>query len=639
MLQHAARHAEAVSRLNPPRKSFVSRWAGPTAVWLALLGAAAGSAWLAFAWSERSGYARLDDAVGRQLDLHAAVLENELGKHAYLPGLLQADNDIDALLRSDGNEAMREAVSRKLTRFNAQAGSLATFVMDSFGVVRAASDWYHPGTYYGQDLSTRPNFSTALRGEPVRFFQPSADRGAPEYYFAQPLLRHDRLLGLVVVRISLDPMESTWVDSAVRGDGQKTLIVDERGVVILSSEPSWKFKILPRLTREELARLTSLDAYSGRMIAPLDFAIEGALEHGAQLVRVRLQPGLKPTTYVLHERPIPTLGWRLLSLSDVSDVWRTARVAAWGAAAFTACVGLFLLYQVQRRRVIAQKLATRAALQRANDELELKVQQRTAELQASNRELQHEILERKHAEDVLRQAQEELVQAGKLALLGQMSASISHEIGQPLTAMRALSENARLLLERQQPGEVAENLAAISDLVERMGRITQQLKSFARKAPATASAVKLESAVANACMLLQARIRQEGVEMRLDVPAGLQALCDGYRLEQVLVNLVANAIDAVREQPRKRIAVSAWMQGDRVLMRVADSGPGIPAAQRARLFEPFFTTKPAAEGLGLGLAISANIVHEFGGALRAVEVPEGAAFEFDLPPANEEAHV
>ncbi|HEY0857747.1 MAG TPA: ATP-binding protein [Albitalea sp.] len=607
-------------------------------MWLALLVAAASAAALAYAWSERNGYARLDDAAARQLELHAAVLENELGKHAYLPGVLRVDGDIAALLHAPRDAALRDAVSRKLTRFNVQAGALATFVIDAQGVVAASSDWYRPDSLLGRDLSSLPYFASARRGEQGRFFVPSAAGGAPEYYFAQPLVRDERVLGSVVVRISLAALERTWIDSAVRADSEKPLVVDERGVVILSSQPAWKFKALAPMSAEQRARLAGLGVYAGHTIEPLGMVVEQPLEHGAQLVRMRVLPSTKPVLYVLHERPVPRFGWRLMSLSDASEVWRTARLAAWGAGAITGFVGLFLLYQVQRRRVVAQKLAARAALQRAHDELEIKVQQRTAELQASNAELQHEIVERRHAEAVLRQAQEELVQAGKLALLGQMSASISHEIGQPLTAMRALSENARLLLERGQPGEVADNLAGITDLVERMGRITKQLKSFARKTPEAVGPVQVASAVRNAQQLLGARIALERVELRLQVGDDLVALCDGYRLEQVLVNLMSNAIDAMHACERRRITVRAWRAEGRVMMRLSDSGPGIPPAQRARLFEPFFTTKPPDAGLGLGLAISANIVHEFGGTLRAVEGEDGAAFEFDLL-AAEMSHV
>jgi two-component system C4-dicarboxylate transport sensor histidine kinase DctB len=292
-------------------------------------------------------------------------------------------------------------------------------------------------------------------------------------------------------------------------------------------------------------------------------------------------------------------------------VWRDARTAAWAGGAAAASLSLLVVVVQQRRRVLAQKLATREALQRANDLLELKVRQRTAELE---------------------QAHEELVQAGKLALLGQMSAGISHELGQPLTALRGLAGNARVLLERSRLPEVSRNLEDIAGMVERMGRITAQLKAFARKtSPAQLGPVAMERAIDNARQLVAGRLHEERVTFDAVVPPGLAAYCDATRLEQVLVNLFVNALDAMAGTPERRIAVSARAAGTRVLVRVADTGPGLAPDVRERLFEPFFTTKPVGEGMGLGLVISQHIVHEFGGALRCASAERGAVFEFDLP--------
>ena len=594
--------------------SLLARWGATYGVWLGLLGLAALAAWMAWVWSERNGYAQLDDAAARQLDLYAAVLENELGKQAYLPGLLEADRDIEALLRHPANLETAPAVNRMLARFSVTSGAANTFVLDAGGRVVASGDWYRPDTVWKQDFSARPYVVDALRGEESRFFAPNPDSGASEYYFAQPVVRGDKVLGVVAVRISLAAMEATWVELAFRAESEKPLVADANGVVILSSVPDWKFKTTSPLPAAERARVAGLGVYPKDALAPLPMAIEQQLDHGVQLARLRISADAAPKLNVIHERSLDRFGWRLLIFSDVAEVWRNARYAAWGAAAMTAFVGLLFLYLLQRRRAVAQRLTAR-----------------TAELLAmSNRELQHEITERRHTEAVLRHAQEELVQAEKLALLGQMSAGISHEIGQPLTALLALSENARLLLARGRHDSVAENLVSISAVVERMGRITGQLKSFARKSSAPSGSITLGLAIANVQNLLQVKLRSAQVEVAIDIPADLQVRCDGNRLEQVLVNLAGNAVDAMRASQRKRLTVKAWPEGGRAVVRISDTGPGIPPALHAHLFEPFFTTKPPGEGLGLGLVISAHIVKEFGGTLRSVPVDEGAAFEFDL---------
>ncbi|HEY8977856.1 MAG TPA: ATP-binding protein [Burkholderiaceae bacterium] len=551
---------------------------------------------------------RLDDGVAHQLDLYAAVLDQELGNHADLPGMLDQDDHTVALIDSPDNTALRSALNRRLTRFVARSGALSASVVDAKAHVLASSNWYRADTRGTSRAAPEPCVVEALGGGlPVQRFEPNLDNGAPEVCFARPVRRDGATVGVVIVRISLQPTEATWIDSAFRAESEKPLIVDSRGIVILSSVPAWKQQALSTLTQAQ-----------------------GQTGSDVKLVRV---PALKATgmeMQVVHERPLPRMGWRLIILTNARDVWREARAAAWGAGAIAASLGLLLLLLLQRRRVAVQKVAARAALQRAHDELETKVLQRTAQLESSNASLRHEVQERQHAEQVLRQAQEELVQAGKLALLGQLSAGISHELGQPLTALRALAQNGCLLLERERPLQARDNFKAILGLAERMGRITAQLKSVARKAPAEVRSLPIVGAIDNARQILAARFSAESVALVTDIPPGLAARCDNYRLEQVFVNLMANAMDAMRATEARRLTIAAAASADRAVVRVSDSGPGIPHELNEHLFEPFFTTKAPGEGLGLGLVISSQIVREFGGTLRAVPSTSGAVFEFDV---------
>jgi two-component system C4-dicarboxylate transport sensor histidine kinase DctB len=254
-------------------------------------------------------------------------------------------------------------------------------------------------------------------------------------------------------------------------------------------------------------------------------------------------------------------------------------------------------------------------------------------LRLANAELVGEMQERQLAQD-------ELVQAGKLAVLGQMSAGIAHEINQPLTALRALAKNTSMLLTAGRMADVHENLNAISEVTERMGSITAQLKSFARKSQGQYQAIPLVAAVQYMQRLLEHRFRDEAVRVDVNIPEQLLVRCDLNRLEQVLVNLAGNALDAMRDQPVKVLTISALpAEGSRIRVRVEDSGVGMPDELMARLFEPFFTTKASGEGLGLGLVISSNIVREFGGTLRVHKGLQGLAFEFDLELVLGEDHV
>ena len=582
------------------------RRAAPLLVVIATIALIALASSVTYVWSERRDFARLDDAVAHQLDLYAAVLEVELGKQADLPGLIDQDDRIDALVHAPADEALRSAMNRKLTRFVARSGALQAIVVDAHGLVLASSDWYRGGAVARSALG-EPCIAEALQGQQAQRFAPNVQTGAPEVCFARPVQRDGAAVGAVVVRISLQPIEATWIDSAFRAESEKPLIVDARGVVIMSSVPAWKQQPLSALAHRQ-----------------------GAPDDAIDLVRIPQLKAAGVEMQVVHERLLPRLGWRLLILTSAKDVWRDARTAAWSAGAVAVSLGLLALLVLQRRRVGAQKLATRAALQRANDELEAKVLDRTAQLETSNRYLRHEVLERQHAEAVLRHAQEELVQAGKLALLGQLSAGISHELGQPLTALRALAQNGCLLLERERPLQARDNFLAILGLGERMGRITSQLKSFARKAPPDDRSLPFVVAIDNARQILAARFNSEGVALVTEIAPGLAVRCDVYRLEQVLVNLMANAVDAMRTSDTKQLTIAAAAVDERAVVRVRDSGPGIPQHLSERLFEPFFTTKAPGEGLGLGLVISSHIVREFGGTLRSVPSPSGAMFEFDV---------
>lgn len=588
------------------RKSFLTR----TALWTGGLALAAVAVAAMYTWSERSGYAQLDDQLAHQLALYGAALDSELGKHEYLPGIVALDNEVQALLEAPARPGQGEKANKRLASLNVRAGSLAIFVADMNGRVRSASNWYQPESFVGKDLSTLPYFLDAAEGKPARYFSRSTARDSPEYYFSQPILHNGVVRGVAVVKISLDPIESTWIASVSQSNQQVFFVLDENNALIIASTTKGMF--------------------------PDRAAIRAVVDNGARLVRwPALNPASPRAVYAAQTRGMSRQGWHLVTLANASSVRIDAWQNAFGTAVMAAFLGLLAMFMGLRRRAISSRLAAREALQRAHDELEQRIVLRTTELHETNQELLREIGERKHAEQVLRESQDDLMHASKLALLGQMSAGITHEISQPLTALRSLSFNTTLLLQRGDTARIEKNLQSISDLTERMGRLTEQLKSFSRKTPLAFTSVRLSTAVDNMLLLLENRIRMEHVALDIDVAEDLVALCDGNRLEQVLINLAANAIDAMHGAPSALLAMRAWRADGKIFVRLSDSGPGIPDSVLARLFEPFFTTKPQGEGLGLGLAISADIVREFGGSLRAYNFASGAAFEFDLTVAEE----
>jgi two-component system C4-dicarboxylate transport sensor histidine kinase DctB len=301
---------------------------------------------------------------------------------------------------------------------------------------------------------------------------------------------------------------------------------------------------------------------------------------------------------------------------------------------------LLFLYFRQRRRAQRQRMQAREDLLSAYNSLEAMVAERTSRLEKITQSLSEEIEVRRQAEQQLHRTQSELFQAGKMAVLGQMSASITHELNQPLTALRTMSDNAVLLFERGRLDDARNNLKTISQIVARMGTITGKLKTFARKSNDALSAVSIETAIANTLVLIERRVALDKVtfQLRITEPE-LYALCDSNRLEQVLLNLMTNALDSMASSSEKVLSVSAGLAGparEWVELRVADTGPGLSEEARARLFEPFYTTKPQGQGLGLGLAISEQIIKDFGGTLAAEACGTGACFVIKLRTAPSE---
>jgi two-component system, NtrC family, C4-dicarboxylate transport sensor histidine kinase DctB len=580
---------------------------------------------LAYQASESTGLAQLDDVAYRQLDLYASSLENELDKYAHLPSLIEMNKSVGLLFANTQPQDAQKQANRALSNLNVRVGAKTLFLVGADGSLLASSDGYGNIRATASHVSAMPFFVQAMAQNKTQFFAASGDKGASEYYFVQPYVMNQKVLGVMGVQISLGPLEATWVDLGARSEREELLVVDAQGVVIMSSVPRWKYRSLSALSAGQTQALEDLGTYPRGAVAPLGLSVQSVLARGVKQVSLPGAADAPALLRVMQERPVPQLGWRLVILSDPQPVWQTARNAAWGGGALTAFVCLLGLYLLQRQRAMQQLFVARNALQQANSQLENVVAQRTQELSQTNQQLVAEIQER-----VL--AQDELVQAGKLAVLGQMSAGVAHEINQPLTALRALSTNTVLLLNSGRTAEVRDNLQAIGEVTTRMQGITTQLKSFARKGHQLVAAVSVPSAIEQVKLLLAHRSHSQPVHWVLDLAHDLPAVrCDANRLVQVLLNLCTNALDAMAQEPVQQLALRAQVHQGRVQLSVADTGPAVTDAVMQRLFEPFFSTKPAGQGLGLGLVISSHIVREFGSELRVQHgKPQGLVFLFDL---------
>ncbi|WP_147480132.1 sensor histidine kinase, partial [Pseudomonas savastanoi] len=568
-----------------------------------------GLGYIAYLISEHSGIKSLRETGERQLELHARTVESEISKYTYLPSVLELESSVSQLLNKPSPE-LQQQVNRYLEGMNRRSGSRAIYVMDTTGRVLATSNWRDSDSYQGEDLSFRAYFQDAVRGLPGRFYGIGTTTGESGYYLAHGLEDKGRIIGVAVIKVRLEALEERWQRARL-----EAFVSDENGIIILSSDPARRLKSVRPLTpqvKERLARSLQYYWWPLNELVPLE---RETLSEGVEKLvfpaNVSVDREHKQVSYLAQSRPLSDTAWHLTLLTPLEDLRREAANQGMLVAVACALVTFLLIAWNERRKVISTRLAAREALQAANNELERKIAERTEHLRASNERLKAQIRERRQAEDTLRRAQDELVQAGKLAAIGQMSTSIAHELNQPLAALRTLSGNTVRFLERGALDTASANLRTINDLVDRMGRITASLRAFARRGDDQGQA-QLSKAVEAAAQLLGVRLEQSGLTLHRDFVDATLSI-DQTRLEQILVNLIGNALDAMFNQPAPELWLTGSIEDGRYRLRVRDNGHGIDTETRKHLFEPFFTTKPGEQGLGLGLTLSASLAAAAGG--------------------------
>jgi two-component system C4-dicarboxylate transport sensor histidine kinase DctB len=608
LVQEMTELPSLVSVKGPAKVSSVvpvsTRWLVRGVFAIALVAAAA---WLGYMVTFRRGLDHLHAAAQQRLTVEAARLDGYLSRFEYLPSLLETSPSVFRLLEAPSDPALQQNVSLYLKSINLLAGADNLYVLGVTGATLAAADFDQPGTPFGENLSYRPYVSEALSNGRGAFFGVGITTARAGYYLSYALKDGGTTKGIATVKVNLDSFERAW-----RSTDNDILLVDERKVTILAARDEWRYRPMAPLsvpTRDDIARFKP---YGNHDLVPLGWTLVDQSENGT--ARIIAENG---TAYTVSEVPINRGLWKLVLLDDEAPTRQTALIIGIisGLAALVALLALGLVEQ--RRREIKQRLASQAALQAANDMLETRVQERTAELRA---------------------AQDELVHAGKLAALGQMSAGIVHELNQPLAALQTAADNAVLLVDRGSIGDARGNLTRIGELVRRLGRLTSQLRVFAYKSSSPLGAVSVEHAVAESLKILAGRVKEGGVAVATEIDAKLFVIADQTRLEQLLCNIVANALDAVEGVERKSILIRAGReeaQTVRCRIVISNSGPTIASDVLQRMFEPFVTTKPAGKGLGLGLMLSNHIARSFGGELHARNLtPDGAEFVVTLPLAE-----
>ncbi|MCE2737117.1 MAG: ATP-binding protein [Rhodobacter sp.] len=523
-----------------------------------------------------------------RLALYSGNILTELQRNSVVPLLLARDPELIGALTS-GNFAL---TSQRLISFQSEIGAASILLLDSGGRVVAATTRQRIGTNY----SGAAFFVEAQRAGETVFSAAQRAEGGFGFSYSRALVSENRTIGVIVVEVDLAKYERAWA-----GLQDAVAVTDSQGTVMLATEPRWR-----GLPLEDAISL--IDAAN-----PLTRAFKATADWASS-------PGETADTYVKGEAVmqtaarIPFRGWRLVTFTAYDSVReRVNGVLALEIMGFAILLAL-TFYLLSRR-----------ALSRSEF-----FQRESAELRLLNARLQREIAERERVQKTLAVAEQTLAQSSKLAALGEMSAAVSHELNQPLAAMKTYLAGARLLLQRRRSEEALSSFQRIDDLIDRMGAITRQLKSYARKGGEAFEPVDVKQAISSALSMMEPQLKSRVIRITRTLPRNpVMVLADRVRLEQVIINLLRNAIDATRGRadPAIDILLSA---GETATLAVRDNGHGI--ADLDTLFEPFYTTKKPGEGVGLGLAISSGIVNDLGGRLTARNGESGGAvFEVQLP--------
>ncbi|WP_412506963.1 sensor histidine kinase [Roseovarius sp. SYSU LYC5161] len=545
-------------------------------------------------WLSLSFFQSEEEAKARgRLSLYHSTVRSELERFSHLTYVLARDTHV--IDTATGGATGR--LDRRLAAFAAQSGLDAIYLMRRDGTTIAASNAGRPDSFVGQDYAFRPYFQAAREGAQGRFYGIGATTGLPGYFIADAVRDAEGgLAGVIAIKLDLTDLEDAW-----RAAGEQVFLANRDGIVLLSSDPRWRYRSLRDLSPDQRARIAQDRQFPGQDLASLDWEPRDdarAVIDGSE--RIHLSASVAPHDWVLH-----------YFADDNAAVTRSLLLT--GLVMLLAGAG-FLVSQVRRTQRIG------AALRRSEAE--------EAQLREANERLAVEIDERRTAERRLKRTQDELERASRLAALGQLAASVTHELGQPIAAMRNHLAAAEI------GGQPAVRfIPRITGIVDRMEGITRQLKFFARNDREEFGPVDLEVVVQAALSLVAPNISNVGATTSVDAPdQPVIVRGNQLRLEQVLTNVLRNAVDAVENCAERRIDIMLGQGHDIGWVEVHDTGHGLGQARLDELQEPFVTTRESGRGMGLGLAISANIVKAHQGRFSADNLARGGAmFRIEIP--------
>ncbi|WP_237143755.1 sensor histidine kinase [Phyllobacterium zundukense] len=571
-------------------------------------------------YGRNRAYDALQARAQSAAELNAVLLRTVLEKQRSLPFVLSQDRDVISALTSRSG-SMLQLVNRKLESLIPGTRSAVIYLLDADGLAIASSNWREPTSFVGTSYSFRPYYTRAVIAGEAEHYALGTVSKRPGLYISRRIDGPLGMLGVIVVKLEFDELEADW-----RRNSDPSYVVDQRGIVLVTSFPEWRFMAQGSVPADQIGPIRESLQFGDAPLKPL--SVTPALPNGVPyIVKARLPGSTKDEDFVRGQTVVPTTSWTLSLLTPagraVTEAARTAQVLA--LAVLAPLLGLTAFFLYRRGRTLRRAREQ----EEARIELERRVAERTADLSTAHTELVMQAEERQKTEAKLQTVQQELVQANRLAILGQVTAGVAHEINQPVAAIRSYADNAGTFLGRNQTEPVKENLKAIAGLTERIGTITDELRTFSRKGTSDAGPISVSEVIEGALLLLGSRFRQRAGQIITHTPSpDIKVHGNRIRLEQVLINLMQNALEATEGGPASKITVRCAVVEDEVQLIVSDNGPGIPEAIMQALFTPFNTSKE--RGLGLGLVICHDIVAEYGGRIEVESSSAGTEFTVHL---------
>lgn len=524
-------------------------------------------------------------------------LETTLGQHAYLPAFLASLPSVRKFAADPPSETgSKESFNQQLEKLSGISSTLDIYLMRTDGETIASSNWKKKNTFIGKNFAFRPYFQQAIGGRPGKYFALGTASGERGYYFAYPVRNEEEItVGVIVVKVDISAIESVWENT-----GFEFMITDKNDVIFMSSRKEWQLKSLQPITQKILNKIYNSRRYSDKIIQSLVDYKTTTIDAKAAYTT------LSDKNYLHVKKDIPEEDWRLHILADRKNsqlnLFQTFGLSS--IAILLACSLAYLLLRNQHQKRMYEIMVRK--------ELRKKIDERTKELKL---------------------AQEDLVQAAKMAALGELSAGINHELNNPLTAIRSYANNAVQFLDNGQLDIVRSNLSEINNLTETMAAIARQLKTFSRKSHGEFEAVDLRHALDSALLIIQPKLTRENVKFIQNISSEVSHVqADLLWLEQILVNILHNAIEAVAGQTEKTIWLTVNPENNNVKIDIRDNGPGIDESDIGQIFEAFFTTKDPGKGLGLGLSISYKLAIDMQGNITVQNDKDGGAhFSLTLP--------